>query len=150
MGVSAFETMPSRFFETPIDAPVCSKPRSIHGDAPWTEIRAPGIYTTGAPNPYEFLGFCSGGGLHLCKVTRVWTAAAAKPEELTGIRGAGGVLPGMNTWLQKYMALGIFSKRISATIRAAIGRIRTILWGSKAGPWGHMLCLFWAPGAPKN
>ena len=44
----------------------------------------------------------------------------------------------------------IFPKRIFATNRAAIGRIRTILRGSKAGPRGHILGPFPAPGGPKN
>ena len=37
-----------------------------------------------------------------------------------------------------------------ATNRAAIGRIWTILWGSKAGPWGHILGPSPAPGGPKK
>ena len=45
---------------------------------------------------------------------------------------------------------GIFPKLIFATNRAAIGRIWTILWGSKAGPRGHILGPFPAPGGPKK
>ena len=45
---------------------------------------------------------------------------------------------------------GIFPKQFFATNRAAIGRIWTILWGSKAGPRGHNLDPFPAPGAPKK
>ena len=48
------------------------------------------------------------------------------------------------------MALGIFSKRIFATNRAASGRIRTIFRRSKAGPRGHILGPFLAPGGPKK
>ena len=50
----------------------------------------------------------------------------------------------------KSWLLGFFSKRIFATNRAAIGRIWTILWGSKAGPRGHILGPFPAPGGPKK
>ena len=34
-----------------------------------------------------------------------------------------------------------FSKTVFATNRAAIGRIRTILWGSKSGPPGHLFVI---------
>ena len=37
-----------------------------------------------------------------------------------------------------------------ATNRAAIGRIWTILWGSRRTPRGHILGPFWAPWGPKN
>ena len=48
------------------------------------------------------------------------------------------------------MAPGFFSKRIFATNRAATGRIWTILRRSRAGPRGHILGPFPAPGGPKK
>merc|ERR1712208_235599 len=45
---------------------------------------------------------------------------------------------------------GIFPKRIFATNRAASGRIWTILLGSKAGPWEHMLGPFCPPPPPQK
>ena len=41
-------------------------------------------------------------------------------------------------------------KHIFATNRAAISRIWTILWGSRAGPWGHILAKSGPPGGPKT
>ena len=45
---------------------------------------------------------------------------------------------------------GVFPKLSFATNRAAICRIWTILWGSRAGPWGHILAKSGPPGGPKT
>ena len=78
-------------------------------------------------------------------MTKSWTPKfwKTRPKDLR-------LLPGLNSWLQKYMALVIFSKRMFATNRAAIGRIRTRLLRSRAGPRGHILGPFPAPGGPKK
>ena len=93
--------------------------------------------------------------IHFEKIPRAmyFWSQLFKPEgtrKLVGRIFKKKTLPSLNTWLQKYMALGFFSKCPFAPNRAAIGRIRTILWGSRAGPRGHLLVLFLAPGGPKD
>ena len=87
----------------------------------------------------KIAGMDYNGGLALGLNPRLWSGAPTQRDHLPS---------GLNSWLQQSLTRANFSKRIFATSRTAIGRIWTILWGSKAGPRGHILGPLPAPGGP--
>ena len=89
----------------------------------------------------KIAGMDYNGWLALRLNPRLWSGAPTQRDHLPS---------GLNSWLQQSLTRANFSKRIFATSRTANCWIWTILRRSKAGPRGHILGTFRAPGGPRR